>query len=96
MKKSKIDFLFIAGVIIVSVSLLILVLGSIYGLSELLFLLTFFGGALIFFSGTYLEGKYEDTQGSEYLIKHRRVKMRVSILGGVISIFGALFSIIMN
>lgn len=86
----------IAGVLCVASALLILVLGAIWipNVPDLAFLIPFFGGASLFFVGTYIEAKYSDTYGIPMYISNRKVLMRSCVLGGALCIASTVASII--
>lgn len=54
--------------------------------SDLVFIVPMFLGTAIFFVGSYLEAKYEDTYGIDLYISNRRTKMRTAISGCIMSI----------
>lgn len=54
--------------------------------SDLAFIVPMFLGTAIFFVGSYLEAKYEDTYGVDLYISNRKVKMRTAISGCIMSI----------
>ena len=54
--------------------------------SDLAFIVPMFLGTAIFFVGSYLEAKYEDTYGIDLYISNRRTKMRTAISGCIMSI----------
>lgn len=61
--------------------------------SDLAFIVPMFLGAAIFFVGSYLEAKYEDTYGIPLYISNRRTKMRTAISGCIMSIVMSIVSL---
>lgn len=61
--------------------------------SDLAFIIPMFLGTSIFFVGSYLEAKYEDTYGIDLYISNRKVKMRTAISGCTMSLVMAIVSL---
>lgn len=61
--------------------------------SDLAFIIPMFLGAAIFFVGTYLEAKYEDTHGIPLYISNRKVKMRTAFSGCILCIVMSIVSL---
>lgn len=76
-----------------SLTTIISYVSGYHGFTVLQFLVSMFLGTSIFFVGSYLEAKYEDTHGIDWYISNRKTKMRSAVLGCGLSMFMAVLSL---